>query len=65
MFYLRYLKVYFLKARKILNFKINVWKYNYPASRFEETTDNNGKKERVGVIGQVELIQKQIIASQE
>ena len=44
--------------------QVHIWKYNYPTSRFEELTTEKGTKERRGVIGNVELVQKQIVATQ-
>ena len=43
---------------------MHIWKYNYPTSRFEEITTEKGTKERRGIIGNVELVQKQIVATQ-
>lgn len=46
------------------NGSIHVWKYNYPANRVEEIVTESGTKEKTGVVGDVELIQNQIIATQ-
>lgn len=46
------------------NGSVHIWKYNYPTSRFEEVTTEKGAKERRGIIGNVELVQKQIVATQ-
>ena len=43
---------------------MHIWKYAYPPSRCEEKSVDGGGVERRGVIGQVELIQRQIVASQ-
>jgi len=46
------------------NGSIHIWRYKYPASRVEEKLSESGSTERRGVIGQVELVQRQIVASQ-
>ena len=40
-------------------FQVNVWKYNYPSKRVEEK-----EGEKFGVVGTVDLVQKQVLATQ-